>query len=295
MLARRRRLARRAARRAAVVLRRAPPRRGAAVAWAPCRSRDRAASAGRCPSRWTAPAPSPAPSRSTSARRRRPATRRDTPSSRSPAGPARRRCRSPPTFAEILAPGARHARPARLRPARHRQLEPADAARRSTAGARSSLVQARRALRGAARRRRAASSGPPTPSRTSRRCARRRLRQARAVRRLLRHEGRASTTRPRYPDRVERLVLDSVVPPEGPDALQRSTFAAVPRVLRRAVRGRRVPRASPRTRPPTCGRSSSGSRKHAAARPATSTAAGAAHGVEITRQDLFTILADGRH
>jgi pimeloyl-ACP methyl ester carboxylesterase len=34
-----------------------------------------------------------------------------------------------------------------------------------------------------------------------------------------------------YPDRVERLVLDSVVAPDGPDVLQRSTFAAIPRVL----------------------------------------------------------------
>jgi pimeloyl-ACP methyl ester carboxylesterase len=34
-----------------------------------------------------------------------------------------------------------------------------------------------------------------------------------------------------YPDRVERLVLDSVVAPGGPDVLQRSTFAAIPRVL----------------------------------------------------------------
>ena len=36
----------------------------------------------------------------------------------------------------------------------------------------------------------------------------------------------------RYPDRVDRLVLDSVVGPEGPDSLGRDTFAAVPRVLR---------------------------------------------------------------
>jgi pimeloyl-ACP methyl ester carboxylesterase len=34
-----------------------------------------------------------------------------------------------------------------------------------------------------------------------------------------------------HPDRVERLVLDSVVTPEGPDTLQRPTFAAIPRVL----------------------------------------------------------------
>lgn len=34
-----------------------------------------------------------------------------------------------------------------------------------------------------------------------------------------------------YPQRVERLVLDSVVTPEGPDPLQRSTFGAMSRVL----------------------------------------------------------------
>jgi pimeloyl-ACP methyl ester carboxylesterase len=35
-----------------------------------------------------------------------------------------------------------------------------------------------------------------------------------------------------YPSHVEALVLDSVVPPNGPDPLNRPTFAAVPRVLR---------------------------------------------------------------
>ncbi len=35
-----------------------------------------------------------------------------------------------------------------------------------------------------------------------------------------------------YPSHVEALVLDSVVPPNGPEALNRSTFAAVPRILR---------------------------------------------------------------
>jgi pimeloyl-ACP methyl ester carboxylesterase len=43
----------------------------------------------------------------------------------------------------------------------------------------------------------------------------------------------------RYPDRVERLVLDSVVPPEGPDPLQRSSFRAVPRILRELCGGGR--------------------------------------------------------
>jgi pimeloyl-ACP methyl ester carboxylesterase len=45
-----------------------------------------------------------------------------------------------------------------------------------------------------------------------------------------------------HPDRVEALVLDSVVPPGGPDPFDRPTFAALPRVLRdichaRACRG----------------------------------------------------------
>jgi pimeloyl-ACP methyl ester carboxylesterase len=35
-----------------------------------------------------------------------------------------------------------------------------------------------------------------------------------------------------YPSHVEALVLDSVVPPNGPEPLDRSTFAAIPRILR---------------------------------------------------------------
>jgi pimeloyl-ACP methyl ester carboxylesterase len=37
-----------------------------------------------------------------------------------------------------------------------------------------------------------------------------------------------------YPDHVERLILDSVVTPDGPDPLYRDTFAATPRVMRAA-------------------------------------------------------------
>jgi pimeloyl-ACP methyl ester carboxylesterase len=40
-----------------------------------------------------------------------------------------------------------------------------------------------------------------------------------------------------HPDRVDRLVLDSVVGPDGPDPLYRDTFAATPRVLRELCRG----------------------------------------------------------
>ncbi len=41
-----------------------------------------------------------------------------------------------------------------------------------------------------------------------------------------------------YPSRVEALVLDSVVPPNGPDPLNRPTFAAIPRVLRQLCAAR---------------------------------------------------------
>ncbi len=41
-----------------------------------------------------------------------------------------------------------------------------------------------------------------------------------------------------YPSHVEALVLDSVVPPNGPEPLNRPTFAAVPRVLRQICAAR---------------------------------------------------------
>ncbi len=41
-----------------------------------------------------------------------------------------------------------------------------------------------------------------------------------------------------YPSHVEALVLDSVVGPNGPDPLNRATFAAVPRILRRLCSAR---------------------------------------------------------
>ena len=42
----------------------------------------------------------------------------------------------------------------------------------------------------------------------------------------------------RHPERVERLVLDSVLDPAGPDPLQRPSLAALPRVLRALCEGR---------------------------------------------------------
>lgn len=41
-----------------------------------------------------------------------------------------------------------------------------------------------------------------------------------------------------HPSQVEALVLDSVVPPNGPDPLNRATFAAIPRVLDQICAGR---------------------------------------------------------
>jgi pimeloyl-ACP methyl ester carboxylesterase len=42
----------------------------------------------------------------------------------------------------------------------------------------------------------------------------------------------------RHPDRVERLILDSIVEPDGPDPLYGPTFEAIPRVLRGICTGR---------------------------------------------------------
>jgi pimeloyl-ACP methyl ester carboxylesterase len=48
-----------------------------------------------------------------------------------------------------------------------------------------------------------------------------------------------------HPDHVEALVLDSVVPPNGPDPLNRATFAAVPRILRQLCAYRECARITP--------------------------------------------------
>jgi len=48
-----------------------------------------------------------------------------------------------------------------------------------------------------------------------------------------------------HPDRVEALVLDSVVPPGGPEAFERPTFQALPRVLRSMCAGHLCRRVTP--------------------------------------------------
>jgi pimeloyl-ACP methyl ester carboxylesterase len=48
-----------------------------------------------------------------------------------------------------------------------------------------------------------------------------------------------------YPSHVEALVLDSVVPPNGPEPLNRATFAAIPRILRQLCAARACARITP--------------------------------------------------
>ncbi len=48
-----------------------------------------------------------------------------------------------------------------------------------------------------------------------------------------------------YPQHVEALVLDSVVPPAGPDPLDRPTFAAIPRILRQLCSARQCTHITP--------------------------------------------------
>jgi pimeloyl-ACP methyl ester carboxylesterase len=48
-----------------------------------------------------------------------------------------------------------------------------------------------------------------------------------------------------YPEHVEALVLDSVVPPTGPDPLDRTTFEAIPRILRQLCAYRQCAHITP--------------------------------------------------
>ena len=163
---------------------------------------------------------------------------RDARSSRSPAVPARRRSRSSPTSPTLLAPAlatrdllcSTSAAPALSSPLRLLACRGTTLTRDGTRCASEHRRRARPVHDGRERR------GPRGPAR------RERLRQARPLRRLLRHEGRARLRRAPSRPASQALVLDSVVLPPGPDPLQRSTFAAMRRVLARAVRRRRVQR-----------------------------------------------------
>ena len=151
-------------------------------------------------------------------------------------------------------PDRRDARSDRLRPARHRPVRAAVLPRLRTPRPVPLVRRADRSVRRPARARRAASTRPPTPSPTSRRSA-----QAGGYEKLVLY-GTSYGTKvaeqyaQEYPSHVEALVLDSVVPPNGPEPLDRSTFAAMPRILRQLCAERRVrahhrqPRRRPRAR-----------------------------------------------
>ena len=96
----------------------------------------------------------------------------------------------------------------------------------------------------------------------------------------------------KYPANVERLVLDSVVEADGPDALYLDSFEAVPRALGTLCR------AACRRFTPDPGGGRAGARGPPgggpATRPRSTIAAAGRRIVELTRADVFSILVSGR-
>ncbi|HEY5045361.1 MAG TPA: alpha/beta fold hydrolase [Solirubrobacteraceae bacterium] len=94
-----------------------------------------------------------------------------------------------------------------------------------------------------------------------------------------------------YPSHVEALVLDSVVPPNGPDPLDRATFAAVPRILGQLC----AARACAQITPNPVGDLARLVRRltRGALRGRVIDGRGVAHTVRITSDALLGILLDG--
>ena len=94
-----------------------------------------------------------------------------------------------------------------------------------------------------------------------------------------------------YPSHVEALVLDSVVPPNGPDPLDRATFAAIPRILRQLCSARACAQITPNP----VGDLTRLVRRLArgALRGRVIDGRGVAHTVRITSDDLLAILIEG--
>ncbi len=95
----------------------------------------------------------------------------------------------------------------------------------------------------------------------------------------------------RYPSRVAGLILDSVVLPPGPDPLQRSTFAAMRRVLTELCAGGACSGISGNAAGDLAGRVRSLARKPL--RGLLTSARGAHQRVEIVRSDLFDVMLTG--
>jgi pimeloyl-ACP methyl ester carboxylesterase len=95
----------------------------------------------------------------------------------------------------------------------------------------------------------------------------------------------------RYPDRVAGLILDSVVLPQGPDPLQRSTFAAMRRVLTELCAGSECAGIAANPAQDLANRVRSLARRPL--RGLLTSARGAHQRVEIIRADLFDVMLTG--
>jgi pimeloyl-ACP methyl ester carboxylesterase len=96
-----------------------------------------------------------------------------------------------------------------------------------------------------------------------------------------------------YPSHVEALVLDSVVPPNGPEPLNRATFAAIPRILRQLCAAARLRTHHPQPRRrPRAARQAAGTRGPLSGRAIDGH--GKAHTVRISSDELLGILLAGR-
>src|SRR5262249_1425918 len=94
-----------------------------------------------------------------------------------------------------------------------------------------------------------------------------------------------------HPQHVEGLVLDSVVPPNGPEALNRTTFAAIPRVLRSICHARACARI---TREPVADLARVLRRMRVRAlRGRVIGARGHAHTIRVRSQELLDVLIAG--
>jgi pimeloyl-ACP methyl ester carboxylesterase len=94
-----------------------------------------------------------------------------------------------------------------------------------------------------------------------------------------------------YPSHVEALVLDSVVPPHGPEPLNRATFAAIPRILRQMCTGGAC--ANVTSHPAADLARLLARMRRAPLRGRAIDAEGKAHEVTITADELFEILLAG--
>jgi pimeloyl-ACP methyl ester carboxylesterase len=95
----------------------------------------------------------------------------------------------------------------------------------------------------------------------------------------------------RHPDRVAGLVLDSVVLPQGPDTLQRSTFAAMRRVLAELCAGSECRGISGNPAGDLAGRVRSLARRPL--RGLLTSGRGVRQRVQIDRRDLFNVVLTG--